>query len=70
MCGMKMDMGGAAGLLGGFVSAVELGVSKTIVLILCLAENAIGPNAFRNDGRWKMGDFELFHHLVQPSHVA
>mmetsp|Transcript_27214 Transcript_27214/g.63743 ORF Transcript_27214/g.63743 Transcript_27214/m.63743 type:complete len:516 (+) Transcript_27214:80-1627(+) len=49
MCGMKHDMGGAAGLLGGFVSAVELGVKKKVHCILCLAENAIGPTAFRND---------------------
>jgi len=65
-----MDMGGAAGLLGGFGSAEELGVSKKFDLSLCLAENAIGPNAFRNDGRWEMGDFELLHHLVQHSHVT
>ena len=50
MCGMKHDMGGAAGLLGGFFAAVELGVPKKITCILCLAENAIGPDAFRNDG--------------------
>ena len=49
MCGMKHDMGGSAGLLGGFVSAVKLGIDKKLVLILCLAENAIGPTAFRND---------------------
>jgi probable aminopeptidase NPEPL1 len=57
MCGMKMDMGGAAGLLGGFLSAVELGVSKKVVLLLCLAENAIGPDAFRNDGKLKQGTY-------------
>lgn len=49
MCGMKHDMGGSAGMLGGFVSAVKLGTDKRLVLILCLAENAIGPTAFRND---------------------
>jgi probable aminopeptidase NPEPL1 len=49
MCGMKHDMGGAAGLLGAFYTLVQRKVSKTIVLHLCLAENAIGPNAFRND---------------------
>ena len=49
MCGMKHDMGGSAGLLGGFFSAVELGVKKKVHCILCLAENAIGPTAFRND---------------------
>ena len=49
MCGMKHDMGGAAGMLGGFYSAAKLGVKKTVYCILCLAENAIGPAAFRND---------------------
>jgi probable aminopeptidase NPEPL1 len=49
MCGMKSDMGGSAALLGAFVSAVRLRVPKKITLILCLAENAIGPTAFRND---------------------
>lgn len=51
MCGMKHDMGGSAGLLGGFYAATKLQTppSKRIVLVLCLAENAIGPTAFRND---------------------
>lgn len=49
MCGMKHDMGGAAGLVAGFLSAAELGVEKKVHCILCLAENAIGPTAFRND---------------------
>lgn len=49
MCGMKHDMGGAAGLAGGFFSACELEVKKKVHCILCLAENAIGPEAFRND---------------------
>jgi len=49
MAGMKHDMGGAAGLLGGFFSAVELDVKKKVHCILCMAENAIGPTAFRND---------------------
>ena len=46
---MKHDMGGASGLLGGFFSAVELNVKKKVHCILCLAENSIGPTAFRND---------------------
>lgn len=49
MGGMKHDMGGAAGLVAGFLSAAELGVKKKVHCILCLAENAIGPTAFRND---------------------
>ena len=51
MPGMKSDMGGAAALLGAFEAAVEIGVGadKALHLVLCLAENAIGPNAVRND---------------------
>lgn len=49
MYGMKYDMSGSAGLLGAFCSAVKLGSDKRIVLLLCLAENAIGPASFRND---------------------
>lgn len=36
-------------LLGAFYSAVKLQASQKITLLLCLAENAIGPTAFRND---------------------
>jgi probable aminopeptidase NPEPL1 len=49
MCGMKHDMGGAAGMLGAFLAAVSLKVDKRVKLLLCLAENAIGPAAFRHD---------------------
>ncbi len=49
MCGMKHDMGGAAGVLGGFAAAVRLRTPRKIRLMLCLAENAIGPNSVRND---------------------
>jgi len=49
MCGMKHDMGGSAGVFAGFWSAVQLGVPKKVHCILCLAENAIGPDAMRND---------------------
>ncbi|CAJ1941378.1 unnamed protein product [Cylindrotheca closterium] len=49
MAGMKHDMGGSAGVFAGFWSAVQLGVPKKVHCILCLAENAIGPDAFRND---------------------
>ena len=49
MPGMKVDMGGSAGLLGGFIAAVKLKLPKKMTLILCLAENAIGPTAVRND---------------------
>jgi len=49
MCGMKMDMGGAAALLGAFEAAVASGHAQQLHLILCLAENAIGSKAFRHD---------------------
>jgi len=54
MPGMKSDMGGSAGLLGAFTAAVRLRVPTRIILVLCLAENAIGPDAFRNDDVLKM----------------
>jgi len=49
MYGMKHDIGGAAGLYSGFVSAVKLDCPHKVTLALCIAENAIGPNAVRND---------------------
>jgi len=49
MPGMKHDMGGAVGMIGAFLAAVRLGVDRKIKLLLCVAENAIGPKAFRND---------------------
>ena len=49
MCGMKRDMGGAAAVLGAFEAGVELGVGNALSCVLCLAENAIGPLALRND---------------------
>ena len=40
----------AAALLGAFEAAVEIGVGdRAVHLVLCLAENAIGPLAVRND---------------------
>ena len=49
MCGMKMDMGGAAALMGAFEAAVAIGTETSLHCALCLAENAVGPGAFRND---------------------
>lgn len=49
MPGMKNDMAGAAAVLRTFVALVELGVDLEVHAILCLAENAIGPDAIRND---------------------
>eukprot|EP00551_Chaetoceros_affinis_P008427 CAMPEP_0203673788 /NCGR_PEP_ID=MMETSP0090-20130426/13822_1 /ASSEMBLY_ACC=CAM_ASM_001088 /TAXON_ID=426623 /ORGANISM="Chaetoceros affinis, Strain CCMP159" /LENGTH=517 /DNA_ID=CAMNT_0050539509 /DNA_START=145 /DNA_END=1698 /DNA_ORIENTATION=- len=54
MGGMKHDMGGSAGLLGGFCAAVELKVPTKITLLLGIVENAIGPLAVRNDDILKM----------------
>ena len=49
MVGMKGDMGGAAAVLGAFQAAVTEKVDYGITAILCLAENAIGPEATRPD---------------------
>jgi len=49
MSGMKMDMGGSAAVLGAFEAAASCGLHSDLTAILCLAENAIGPEAFRND---------------------
>ena len=52
MPGMKAeDCGGAAATLGAFEAAVEIGVpgGTALRLVLCIAENAIGPSAVRND---------------------
>jgi probable aminopeptidase NPEPL1 len=49
MAGMKYDMAGSAGLLGGFASAVKSGYPHKLCLLLCMAENAIGSKAFRHD---------------------
>ena len=49
MCGMKFDMGGSAAVFGAFQSLVKMKIQKNCYGLLCLAENAIGPNATRND---------------------
>ena len=58
MAGMKRDMGGAAACFSAFSSIVESLQSgharlkqpySSIECILCLAENAIGSEAFKND---------------------
>ncbi|KAF4704258.1 putative aminopeptidase npepl1, partial [Perkinsus olseni] len=56
MRGMKTDMGGAAGLLGAFMSAVQCGGNKgkPLHLVECLAENAVGPFSYRVDDVIKM----------------
>jgi probable aminopeptidase NPEPL1 len=49
MNGMKSDMGGAAAVFGGFLTAVQLKAPIPLDCVLCLADNAIGPRAFRNN---------------------
>ena len=50
MCGMKSDMGGAAAMLAAFKALAELRPPHVeIHLLLCVAENAVGPAAFRPD---------------------
>jgi probable aminopeptidase NPEPL1 len=60
MVGMKRDMGGAAAILHGWAAAVRNhtyldtqqhtnGTGTRLICVLCLAENAIGPNATRPD---------------------
>ena len=49
MVGMKSDMAGAAAMLAAFEAAVSRGTPQRLHLVLCLAENAIGPLALRND---------------------
>ena len=49
MVGMKCDMAGAAAILAAFQAAVISGCPRPLHAVLCLAENAIGPGAFRND---------------------
>ena len=52
MCNMKADMAGSAAILSAFVAVARMGGLKTgesLHSILCLAENSIGPDSFRND---------------------
>jgi len=52
MCGMKRDMGGAAGMFGTFLALAKSGgvpSGRPLHCVLCLAENSIGPTAFLHD---------------------
>ena len=49
MCGMKADMGGAAATLGAFGVLAKNGCPLDLSLVLCLAENAIGPASYKPD---------------------
>ncbi|HVH99157.1 MAG TPA: leucyl aminopeptidase family protein [Enhygromyxa sp.] len=46
---MKCDMGGAAAVLGAFRVLVAARCPHRLSLVLCLAENAIGPAAYKPD---------------------
>ena len=46
---MRMDMGGAASVVGVLHNAIKLKLKKNILFVMGMAENAIGPEAFRND---------------------
>ena len=49
MEGMKCDMGGAAAVFGAFRVLADSGVPMQVSLLLCLAENAIGPASYKPD---------------------
>ena len=50
MPGMKTDLGGAAATLAAFKALVQCAPSHVeLHLVLCIAENAVGPSAFRPD---------------------
>jgi probable aminopeptidase NPEPL1 len=49
MEGMKCDMGGAAAVLGAFRVLVHNRCRHRVSLVLCVAENAIGPTAYKPD---------------------
>ncbi|HWN66654.1 MAG TPA: leucyl aminopeptidase family protein [Haliangium sp.] len=49
MLGMKGDMGGAAAVLGAFRVLVTDEFPHTLSMLLCLAENAIGPGSYKPD---------------------
>ncbi|NUN15214.1 MAG: leucyl aminopeptidase family protein [Myxococcales bacterium] len=49
MVGMKGDMAGAAAVLAAFATAVRTGYAGNLYAVLCIAENAIGPDATRPD---------------------
>jgi probable aminopeptidase NPEPL1 len=46
---MKADMGGSAAVLGAFLALGKHHKKCKLTLIMCLAENAIGPDAYKPD---------------------
>ncbi len=49
MPSMKTDMAGAAACLAAFEAATHIGVNHPLTTILCIAENAVGPESTRPD---------------------
>ncbi|MFT7619477.1 MAG: putative aminopeptidase NPEPL1 [Planctomycetota bacterium] len=49
MCSMKGDMGGGAAVIGAFRALASTGFKDAVVALIPMAENAIGPKAYRND---------------------
>jgi probable aminopeptidase NPEPL1 len=49
MEGMKSDMGGAAAMLGAFAVLAQAKLPIQLTLVLCIVENAIGPDAYKPD---------------------
>jgi len=49
MSAMKSDMGGAAAVLGAFRVLATTGCKHKVSVVACLAENAIGPGAYKPD---------------------
>lgn len=49
MYSMKCDMGGSAAVLGAFRVLAQSGCKHKVTLIMCIVENAIGPNAYKPD---------------------
>ena len=54
MPGMKCDMGGAAAVVGAFLSLVRTRYPRKLSCLVGLAENAIGPDAYRPDDILRM----------------
>ena len=49
MCEMKSDMGGGAAVVGAFRTLAATGFKQRLICAVPLAENAIGPDSYRND---------------------
>lgn len=54
MAGMKCDMGGAAAAVGAALALADAGHKDAFVCAAALAENAIGPKAYRPDDILRM----------------